>query len=237
MKHRLIQGKLEYTSRKPGHEGKNRGFETFMFTHHSDGKITMRAHCEIYEPEPTVMRDIIYSIDENRQPMDLHVRLTVGDEFMGSGWLRFDGETIECESYGPSIGRLSQQVKAELPVDGFGTHPIVSDGFLLSTKIWTEGERKKFNCYLPSPDHRGATPPQIAQVKIDAVYLGSEEVTVKAGTFQAKHFQFIDDGTSGMTGEHPVYNVWITDDEDAIFLKGGVGGYMMTWYELVELSR
>ena len=237
MKHRLIQGKLEYTSRKPGQEGKNRGFETFMFTHHSDGKITMRAHCEIYEPEPTVMRDIIYSIDENHQPMDLHVRLTVGDEFLGSGWLRFDGETIECESYGPSIGRLSQQVKAELPIDGFGTHPIVSDGFLLSTKTWTEGERKKFNCYLPSPDHRGATPPQIAQVKIDAVYLGSEEVTVKAGTFQAKHFQFIDDGTSGMSGEHPAYDVWITDDEDAIFLKGGVGGYMMTWYELVELSR
>jgi hypothetical protein len=29
-------------------EGKNRGFESFMFTHHGDGKVIMRAHCEIY---------------------------------------------------------------------------------------------------------------------------------------------------------------------------------------------
>jgi hypothetical protein len=40
-----------------------------------------------------------------------------------------------------------------------------------------------------------------------------------------------------MAGEHPPYDLWITDDEDSIFLKGGVGGYMMTWYELVELRR
>lgn len=237
MKHRVIEGRLAYTSRKPERMGQARGFETFMFTRHSDGKVTMRAHCEIDEPEPTVMRDIIYSLDENNQPMDLHVRLTVGDRFMGSGWMRFDGETIECESFGPSIGRLSQQVKAELPIDGFGTHPIVSDGYMLSTKSWAVGQKHKFNCYLPSPDHRGATPPMIAHVKIDAVYLGKEEVTVAAGTFQTRHFQFVDDGSAGMAGEHPRYDLWITDDEDAIFVQGGVGGYMMTWYELVELRR
>jgi hypothetical protein len=214
-----------------------RGFETFMFTRHHDGKVTMRAHCEIEEPEPTVMRDIIYAVDEHNQPMDLHVRLTIGDNFMGSGWLRFDGTTIECESYGPSIGRLSQRVTATLPVDGFGTHPIVSDGYLLSTKKWDLGQKHKFNCYLPSPDHRGATPPMIAQVKIDAVFLGTEQVTVKAGTFATRHFQFIDDGSAGMSSQHPPYDVWITDDEDAIFVQGGVGGYMMTWYELVELRR
>ena len=207
MKHRVIEGRLEYTSRKPDMMGKVRGFETFMFTRHSDGKVTLRAHCEIYEPEPTVMRDIIYALDENKQPMDLHVRLTVGDNFMGSGWLRFDGETIECESYGPSIGRLSQRVVAELPVDGFGTHPIISDGYLLSTKEWSEGQKRKFNCYLPSPDHRGATPPMIAQVKIDAQYLGKEEVTVRAGTFAARKFQFSDDGASAMAGEHPPYEL------------------------------
>lgn len=237
MNHRVIEGRLAYTSRKPERMGQARGFETFMFTRHSDGKVTMRAHCEIEEPEPTVMRDIIYALDEHNQPMDLHVRLTVGDKFMGSGWMRFDGETIECESFGPSIGRLSQQVKAELPIDGFGTHPIVSDGYMLSTKSWEVGQKHKFNCYLPSPDHRGATPPMIAHVKIDAVYLGKEEVTVTAGTFQTRHFQFVDDGSAGMSGEHPRYDLWITDDEDAIFVQGGVGGYMMTWYELVELKR
>ena len=74
-------------------------------------------------------------------------------------------------------------------------------------------------------------------MKIDAIYLGTETVTVTAGTFATRHFQFIDDGSAGMAGEHPVYDLWITDDEDAIFVQGGVGGYMMTWYELVELKR
>lgn len=237
MKHRLIEGRLLYTSRKPGMEGRVRGFESFMFTRHSDGKVTLRAHCEIEEPEPTVMRDIIYSLDEQGQPMDLHVRLTVGDAFMGSGWLRFDGQNVECESFSPSLGRLSERVEAELPVDGFGTHPIVSDGYMLANLVWEEGQIRKLNCYLPSPDHRGATPPQIAQVKIDAQYLGNELVTVSAGTFPARKFQFIDDGSSGMDGAHPPYELWVTDDEDGIFLKGGVGGYMMTWYELIELKR
>ena len=77
----------------------------------------------------------------------------------------------------------------------------------------------------------------IAHVKIDAIYIGNEEVTVPAGTFATRRFQFVDPGDSGMTGAHPPYDVWITDDEDAIFVQGGVGGYMMTWYELVELRR
>lgn len=237
MRHRVIEGRLSYTSRKPGMEGRVRGFETFLFTRHSDGKVTMRAHCEIEEPEPTVMRDILYSLDEHNQPMDLHVRLVVGDRFMGSGWLRFDGHSVECESYGPTIGRLSQKVVAELPVDGFGTHPIVADGYLLGTRDWEEGQKRRFNLYLPSPDHRGATPPMIARVQMDARFLGRETVTVAAGTFAARKFEFIDDGASGMAGTHPPYEMWLTDDEDLIFLKGGVGGYMMTWYELVELKR
>ena len=238
MRHRSVSGRIAYTSRKPGMAGQPRGFETFLFTRHHDGKLVMRAHCCIEEPEPTVMRDIIYGLDADNQPMDLHVRLVVGDEFMGTGWLRFDGEAVECESYGPTIGRHSEKVAAQLPVHGFGTHPVVADGYLLSTREWREvGERKTFNCYLPSPDHRGATPPKIAHVRIDAVYYGREEVKVAAGTFPARRFQFIDPGDSGMDGEHPPYDLWITDDEDAILLKGGVGGHMMTWYELVELAR
>ena len=142
MKHRIIEGRLEYTSRKPEMEGQNRGFETFMFTHHSDGSVIMRAHCEIEEPEPTVMRDIVYAMDGNKQPTNLHVHLTVGDAFMGAGWMRFDGKHIEMESFGPSIGRLSQKVEAELPLTGFGTHPIVSDGYMLSTMEWAEGQSR-----------------------------------------------------------------------------------------------
>ncbi|MFY7853668.1 MAG: hypothetical protein ACOVQ6_20650 [Brevundimonas sp.] len=237
MKHRSITGTILYTSKKPDRLDQPRGIEHFRFTHHTDGKRTLRAHCEIEEPHPSVLRDIVYSLDEHGRPMDCHVRLTVDDRFMGSGWFRFTQDFVECESYGPTIGRLSQRMPLNGPVDGMGTHPVVADGYLLSLFGWVEGEKKKLRVMLPSPDHRGATPPIIAEVNIDAVFLGRETVTVKAGTFAAKHFQFIDDGNSGMAGQHPPYDVWITDDADAIMLQGGVGGYMQTWYELIALDR
>lgn len=238
MAHRTVRGEIRYTSRKPHMLGQERGHERFTFTHHGDGKSTLRAHCFIAEPDPTVMRDVIYAMDERRRPMDCTVRLTVADAFMGSGWFRFGPDFIECESYGPAIGRVSQRVSLSQPIDGFGTHPIVADGYFLGVQDWAAGpHRRSFSMYLPSPDHRGATPPLLAPVRMDGVCLGEERVSVAAGEFQARHLQFIDPGASGMIGEHPPYDLWVTADRDAVFLKGGVGGYMQTWYELTWLER
>jgi len=70
-------------------------------------------------------------------------------------------------------------------------------------------------------------------------YLGDETVTVAAGTFECHKFRYSDEdaGFVSKDGAHPTYDVWVTADEDSIFVKGGVGGYMQTWYELVELER
>lgn len=240
MQHRTITGKILYTSRKPGREGQERGRERFVFTHHTDGKRTLRATCEIDEPSPTVLRDVIYSLDEHDVPMDCFVRLTVGDKFMGSGWFRMTAEAIECESYGPSIGRLSQRVLIDAPYDGFGTHPISGDAYITKRMDRALGpHRRPFRAFLPSPDHRGATPPQIARAQLELEYVGAEQVTVRAGTFDCHHYRFTDEqgGMVSVDGAHPAYDLWVTADDDALFVQGGVGGYMQTWYELVELNR
>lgn len=237
MRHRTVRGRIRYTSKKPEMLDRERGREWFAFTHHGDGTTTLRAQCEIEEPEPTVLRDVIYSLDASGRPLDLHVRLTVGDAFMGSGWLRHGDGFVECESYGPSIGRLSQRVDYDGPLDGFGTHPIVGDGYLTRCMDLSKGpHRRTLRVFLPSPDHRGATPPMIAEVKIDLEYRGDERVTVAAGSFDCRRFAFIDEGAMGGT-QHPTYEMWVTADDDAIFVQGGVGGYMQSWYELVELQR
>lgn len=237
MRHRTVRGRIRYTSKKPEMMDHERGREWFAFTHHGDGTMTLRAQCEIEEPEPTVLRDIIYSLDARGRPADMHVRLTVGDTFMGSGWLRMSDDLIECESYGPSIGRLSQRVETNGPYDGCGTHPIVGDGYITRCMDVSKGpHRRRIRVFVPSPDHRGATPPMVAEVNIDLEYLGDETVTVAAGTFDCRKFRFIDEGTMGGK-QHPTYDMWVTADDDAIFVQGGVGGYMATWYELVELSR
>jgi hypothetical protein len=238
--HRTISGKILYTSKKPEILDQERGRETFVYTRHSDGKLTLRAHCEIDEPAPTVMRDIVHSLDANDRPLDCFVRLTVGDAFMGAGLFLMSEDAIECESYGPSIGRVSQRTKIEGGYDIFGTHPIQADAY--STRIMDVSKgphKRKLRCFLPSGDHRGATPPLIAEGHIALEYLGDETVTVAAGTFDCHKFRFSDEdaGFVSKDGAHPTYDVWVTADQDSIFVKGGVGGYMQTWYELVELER
>ena len=240
MKHRTVSGKIRYTSMKPGMEGQERGREWFSFTHHGDGSTIMRATCEIEEPDPAVLRDVTYHLAPGMVPQNLHVHLTIGDSFMGSGWLRHDAETgvIECESFGPSIGRVSQRVKAGA-FDAFGTHPVVGDGFLARKMETSKGpHRRTMRCFLPSPDHRGATPPLIAEVNIVLEYVGEAEKTVAAGTFACRHFRFVDDSPGGMGGKtHPDYDVWVTADDDCVLVYGAIDGYMMNRYELVEFSR
>ncbi len=241
MKHETISGTILYTSTKPGREGQERGREYFTFTKHTNGSRTLRALCEIEEPDPTVLRDITYSLDANDMPTDCFVRLMIGDEFMGAGLFRILPDVIECESFGPSIGRLSQRQPIVGKFDGFGTHPISGDAYITKKVDRSNGPtRHALRTFLPSADHRGATPPMIAEVNITLEYVGEETVTVAAGTFDSYHFRFTDEagGMVGASGHaHPDYDVWVTADDDAIFLKGGVGGYMQTWYELTELTR
>lgn len=243
MRHRSIRGRIRYTSKKPELLDRERGREWFAFTHHGDGSVVMRAQCEIEEPEPTVLRDVVYALDPLGRPRNLHVHLTVDDVLMGSGWLdlthRADGGTVACESAGPGIGRMSQRVDFAGPLDGFSTHPIVGDGYLTRCMDVTRGpHRRAVRVFVPSPDHRGATPPLAAEVRIDLEYLGEDTVTVPAGTFACRRFAFIDASEGGMGGTpHPRYELWVTADDDAIFVQGGVGGYMQTWYELIELER
>ncbi|WP_239987407.1 DUF3108 domain-containing protein [Sphingosinithalassobacter portus] len=243
MQHRSVRGKIRYTSKKPERMDQERGREWFSFTHHGDGSVILRAQCEIEEPDPTVLRDVTYAIGADGRPRNLHVDLTVGDRFMGSGWFNLThdaaGGTIECESYGPSIGRVSQTTRFEGAIDLMGTHPIVADAFNTRCMDISKGPHKReLRCYLPSPDHRGATPPMAVEVRIHLEYVGEETVTVAAGTFACRHFRFVDESEAGMGGTtHPHYDLWVTADEDSIFVQGGVGGYMQTWYELVELER
>lgn len=237
MVHKTITGKILYTSRKPGREGHERGREYFTWTRHTDGSRTLRALCEIDEPDPTVLRDITYSLDADDMPTDCFVRLMIGDKFMGAGLFRITPEMVECESFGPLIGRVSQKMPVGGDFDGFGTHPISGDAYITKKIDKSLGAHdRKFRTFLPSPDHRGATPPLIAETNIYLGYVGDETVTVAAGTFEASHYRFTDPH-GDMAGGHPDYDVWVTADDDAIFLKGGVGGYMQTWYELVELER
>ena len=241
MKHKNIRGKLAYTSKKPEMLDQSRGHELFHITKHTDGQMTLRAHCEIEEPDPTVMRDVVLTLNDKNHPMDCFIRLTVGDEFMGSGLFIFNLDedrngTIECESYGPSIDRVSQKKETSGSFDAFGTHPIVGDGWNCRSIDISNGPGiYQMRAFMPSLDHRGATPPMISELAIGVEYHGLEEINVQAGTFTCHRFSYIDDVGFNEGVKHPPYDIWVTE-EDYVCVKAEVTGYMMTYYELVSIE-
>ena len=237
MKHRTLRGKILYTSNKPERLGQERGRESFTITAHTDGRRSLRALCEIDDP-PTVLRDVVLSVDEDYYPLDCFTRLTLDDKFEGSGWMRLTRESAETEVFNVNDGRISQRLELEQRVRWLASHPISSDGMGFAIYDRSRGPGRMFfpNMMVTSTDHRGASGPLLFKLGFGIEYVGDETITVPAGTFDAHHFRYVD--TAGqLPEEHPEYNVWCTADDDYVFLRGAVGGYMQTFYELVELER
>lgn len=237
-KHTTIRGVIRYTSKQPGRMNAERGREYFSLTKQSDGMSVLHAHCEI-DDAPDVVRDITSAFDTaTMRPRDGGVRLSIGGAFEGSGWFNFSDKSCELEVFNVTMGRMSERLPLKAPAAWFGNHAIINDGFLSRFfPLESEpGKRRISNVMMSSPDHRGATGPEMFPLSFGLIYIGDETVSVGAGTFEARKFEVVDTA-EGLPEEHPPYTMWCTRDEDGLFLKGGVEGYMMTYYELVELTR
>ncbi|TQV81233.1 DUF3108 domain-containing protein [Exilibacterium tricleocarpae] len=238
MNHRTLRGKILYTSKKPEQVDAERGREYFTLTQQADGTDVLLAHCEI-DDAPNVVRDVCLSLHHSdARPIDCSVRLSVGDRFEGSGWMRFTETYAECETHNRRDGRLHQRLDLQRPVRWLQAHPIAGDALLMRLYDLARGPGKQMqsDLLLTSPDHRGATGPQLFPAGFGIVYIGEEEITVGAGTFAARHFQ-VTDTAGSLPEEHPPYDIWCSADDDYLLLRAGAGGYMQTHYELVELER
>lgn len=237
MKHKTIRGYIRYTSKKPERLDQERGREFFTLTTQSDHTIVMHAHCEI-DDEPNVIRDVVLAMNEDATPIDCSVRLSVGDQFEGSGWFRFGKGFAELEVLNRENGRSSERIETETPVLWLQAHPIVGDGLLMKCYDLSKGKGKQMlkDFMLTSPDHRGATGPMLFKMaKMSIEYLGEEEITIAAGTFKSRHFA-VGDTAGSLLEEHPPYHVWVTADDDYLLLKAGAAGYMQTHYELESVA-
>lgn len=242
--HDTIHGEILYTSRKPDRYGDERGRERFTITCHTDGRRTLRAHCEI-DDAPNVMRDVVLTIDSDRITREAYVRLAVGDEFRGASWFRFEDTYAECQGILHDRGRFSERVEYERPGDLFGAHPIQGDAWHLYSIDRSGGPCVKvFDRFLmTSLDHRGATGPSLVwhEPGMRVEFVGEARIRVAAGEFDALHFCYGERGSdrpgSNESGEHPPYEVWTTADGEYVLLQAQVTGYMMTHYELTSLQR
>lgn len=233
-----FRGKIRYTSTKPERNNEVRGREDFFVTEQDDGTLVLHSHSEI-DDAPAVLRDTLIAWNGNTgKPYQCTVRLTVGGEYVGCGWMNFTDTQAECQTASGKFGRISQKIALQHSVDWLVAHQIIGDGML--TALYKElkpGKINYKNMMLTSPDHRGATGPELFALSFSIRFVKKEVVKVEAGKFEALHFQIEDTGAGGLPEEHPPYDMWVTDDRYRFYLKGGVGGYMQTWYELTELEK
>jgi len=237
MKNRHIRGRLVYWGETEGRRIE-RGREWFMTTWHPDGQRTLRAVCEIEPGLVTgrrVTRDVTYSVDAERRPLDCFVRLHQDGRFLGTGWFNFRDGVAECEAWGVPMGRASQRFEAGVP-PSFGAHAITCDVTHLERFDHARPERVQSarGVMLSSPEHDGCSGPLLFPLDFAIEYVGRETLTVGAGTFEADHYRFLLEGS--LPTEHPTEELWCTPEE-FVCLKVSVGGYMSSSYELVELER
>lgn len=236
-RHRSIRGTIRYTSLQADRQGAERGREWFLLNQQSDGVDVLLAHSEI-DDEPDVARDVMLAMrHEDSSPLDCSVRLSVGGRFEGGGWIRFEDGRATCEYHRREDGRGGQAIDTAGRVPWLQAHPIIGDALLMRNYDLTRGPGKQSipELFLTSPDHRGATGPELFKMGLSLVFVGEEPLEVAAGRFAALHFQ-VTDTARGLPREHPPYDLWCTADGDYIFLQAIAGGYMQNRYELIELE-
>lgn len=223
--YRLVHGELDYT-----HAGCKRGHERFTLSVHGDGSRILRATSEIFETR--VLRDVSLRIGPDWCPRDAFVRLTVEDAFRGSGWFTFDGEEARGEALHAPAARLSQQVRLPRRIRSFGTHPIQGDAWHAGMFDLAGPPRQHFeDVMISSYAFDGATGPELLPLRFGLEWLGTEEVTVPAGSFRCRRFRFL--LGEGEFSDHPPYEIWVTADGDNVLVRAVVGAPRDLLYELV----
>lgn len=235
-RNRHARGKLVYWGTVDGRRVE-RGREWFMTTWHPDGQRTLRAVCEI-EPglvaRRAVTRDVTYTVDAERRPLDCFVRLHRDGRFLGSGWFNFRDGVAECQMHGVPHGRITQRFDGAVP-PSFGAHALTCDVTHLERFDHSRPERvqRARGVFLSSPEHDGCSGPLLFPIEFGMEYVGRETVAVEAGTFETDHYRFLLEGS--LEQEHPTEELWVTPD-DFLCVKIFVGGYMNSSYELAELE-
>ncbi|HEV2567412.1 hypothetical protein [Sphingomonas sp.] len=224
-------GRIEYRKRGTGELW---GQDEIRITRGADGRRVFAAHCEMRFGEEEVVRDSVLSVQADFHPRDAYVRIMRQGRLTGTGWFLFSDTEATCESWTEAEGRISQRMPIRRPIRGFGIHAVQGDGWLGATFPYDKGPgHVQFfgRNLLHSLHHFGATGPFIVTSESGLRYVGPETVTVPAGTFDCHRIAFV-----GLTNNHPDYDMWLTRDGDFIYVKGEVGGYMDSVFELAELK-
>ena len=221
------RGRIAYTSRQPERMGAERGRETFTLTEQPDGVSVLHAHTEI-DDAPSVTRDVVASFDTHTlAPIDGFSRLSVGHAYEGCGHFRFTPEQASFSGHNRTKDINADTLDLDASATWFGHHAIINDGFLgrLFPLDAKPGKIRVERAVMSSPDHRGATGPELFPLSFGLVYVEQTKTVtcrVRVRFRRRASFQIVDTA-EGLPEEHPPYEMWCSRRRAGVFPQGRRG--------------
>jgi hypothetical protein len=174
-------------------------------------------------------RDVNWSVGTDWRPRDGFVRVMRDGVTIGTVWYGIDGDTAECEGITHDHGRVSRRLTAPGPILFLGTHPLMGDSSIAAVRGTNDpGKEVPITSAVNSLAPLGDEGLDLLLLQPLVTYLGPEEVTVGAGTFEAEHYAI------RWSDQVPaVTNFWVSGSDYLPLLSDTDHGR----YELVDFSR
>ena len=201
-----IHGRLSY--RKKTGSGFERGREDWWLTRNRDGSRTMRTLAMTDDSE--FVRDVIYTLGADERPQLVLIQLQVGEKLIGSGYFRVSGDTMNIVTDGIDTGHTVQVVHVP-PRFHVLTHAVMLDGWPAWAFEGSQNGSQTIAVYTTSPLWNGTSGPLGRMTEQRFTLLGSEQITVPAGTFQTRHFRFGDE-----VDPERASHVWVTGENNIL---------------------
>ena len=205
-KFQFMHGRISY--RKKGPEGFERGREDWSLTHNRDGSRTLRTLS--MTDDSKFVRDVTYTIDTDARPLRAFVQLQVDDQLVGSGYFQVTGDRMTIVTDGVDTGHTMQVIPVPKRFHVM-THALMADGWPALAFEGKEPGTQTFPSYSTSPSWDGTSGPLGYMTTQDLTLVGSEQVTVPAGKFQAQHY-IIGDDADPLGASH----IWVTGEHNIL---------------------
>lgn len=207
--------------------GREYGREWWSSAADDDGETTVHATCVLGDAR--IRREVVWTADAGRRPVEAHVRLRRDGAWIGSGSYRATADGVEADLWGPGRPVAREAVRVDGPW-ALVTHPVALDGW--SAGLGRDGGDglRHYTCVNTSTRPDGGDGPLLRTHPLaQRTVAEDEQVTVAAGTFRCVHVQIVPQ-TSGM----PPFDLWF-EPTLGVLARLDWPGYGD--YELVALER
>jgi len=198
---------------------RDRGTESFRLTVHPDGTRTMIMWHDLFARN--LQYSVILRVEPSFRPIQAFANYWSENGYKGSTLVTVDGDTLTAITHGPN-GRVDQTLTVP---DGLsiGSHPVSADGW----HAWhadhgSDGVQQTGALYGIESSGDLSKPPIGALTYMATEVLGTETVTVPAGTFETTKYRL-----AGRT------SIWVTGP-DRLVVRMANARFS---YELLTLTR